>query len=180
MVSSHCLCLTRLWPVYLGLLLPHLHLHSARPCCGLTQTVVWLLLSTAARLTIRRSALLGCDLLSALLCLMYLHIPLAGKGSVATTKCSSVSIRVINCPFRVLCRGFPSANRGTEVHAGSAPRDPLLVAGCRGSTVYPPHTFVGHRRGIIQYVTCSDNWRTRAADPSCPPWSVPSSSIAAV
>ena len=129
-------------------------------------------MSTAARLMIRRSALLGCNL-PARLCLMYLHVLLAGKGFVATVKCSSVSIR-----FRI--RGFPSANRGTEVHAGSAPRDPLLVAGCRGSTVYPPHTFVGHRRGIIHCITCSDSWRTRAADPSGPPWSVPPSSVSSL
>ena len=113
---------------------------------------------------------------------MYLHVPLAGKGLVATVKCDSVSNRVIHCPFRVLCRGFPSAS--TEVHAGSAPRDPLLMAGCRGqgrgNTVYPPHTFVGHHRGILQSETCSDSWRTRAADPIGPPWSVPSSSVSAL
>ena len=146
----------------------------------MTHTVVWLLLSTAARLTIRRSALLGCNLLSALLCLVYLHVSFAGKGLVATVKYVSVSSRVIHCPFHVLCRGFPSANRGTGIHAGSAPRDPFLVAGCRGNTVYPPHTFVCHRRDIIKSDTCSDKRRTRAADPRGPPWSVPSSSVSAL
>ena len=174
-------CFTRPRPVYLGLLLCHLHLNSIRPCCGVTHTVVWLLLSTAARLTIRRSALLGCNLLSALLCLVYLHVSFAGEGLVATVKYVSVSSRVIiHCPFRVLCRGFPSAVRGTGIHASSAPRDPFLVAGCRCSTVYPPHTFVSHRWGILKCDTCSVNRRTRAADPSGPPWSVPPSSVSAL
>lgn len=96
-------------------------------------------------------------------------------------KCGSVSSIRVHYPFRVLCRGFPSGN--TEVHASSAPRDPLvcLVAGCRSSTGYPPHTFVGHRRGIfIICETCSDIWRTRAADPIGPPWSVPPSSVSAL
>ena len=137
-------------------------------------------MSTAARLTIRRSALLGCNRLPALLCLVYLHVSLAGKGLVATVKYISVSSRVIHCPFRVLCRGFPSAVRGTGIHAGSAPRDPFLVAGCRCSTVYPPHTFVSHRWGILKCDTCSVNRRTRAADPSGPPWSVPPSSVSAL